>query len=88
MSGVGQGWSLAMGEFRADDCSRRLRSLAAAGDGLAIAERDGAHHTVPAHDVVVCSTHGNAAAALVVATPPEGRAGLGPQAVERLLAEV
>ena len=88
--------------------------VTAGGHGLAIAERDGAHHSVPAHDVVVCSTHGagdafagalgarlaagealrdaaryaNAAAALVVATPPEGRGGLGPQAVERLLAEV
>ena len=88
--------------------------VTAGGHGLAIAERDGAHATVPAHDVVVCSTHGagdafagalgarlaagdplrdaaryaNAAAALVVATPPEERAGLGPQAVERLLAEV
>ena len=88
--------------------------VTAGGHGLAIAERNGARATVPAHDVVVCSTHGagdafvgalgarlatgesllaatryaNAAAALVVATPPEERAGLGPQAVERLLAEV
>lgn len=88
--------------------------VTAGGDGLAIAGRDGAHDTVPAHDVVVCSTHGagdafvgalgarlaagvslreavryaNAAAALVVAAPPDGRAGLGPEAVERLLAEV
>jgi ribokinase len=88
--------------------------VTAGGHGLAIAGRDGAHHTVAPHDVVVCSTHGagdafvgalgarlaggealwdaaryaNAAAALVVATPPEGRAGLGPRSVERLLAEV
>jgi ribokinase len=88
--------------------------VTAGGHGLAIAGRDGAHHTVPAHDVVVCSTHGagdafvgalgarlaagealrdaaryaSAAAALVVATAPAGRAGLGPRAVERLLAEV
>jgi ribokinase len=88
--------------------------VTAGGHGLAIAGRDGARHTVPAHDVVVCSTHGagdafvgalaarlaagealhtaaryaNAAAALVVATPPEGRAGLGAEAVGRLLAEV
>ena len=88
--------------------------VTAGGHGLAIAERDGTHATAPAHDVVVCSTHGagdafagalgarlaagdalldaaryaNAAAALVVATPPERRAGLGSQAVERLLAEV
>ena len=88
--------------------------VTAGGHGLAIAERNGARATVPAHDVVVCSTHGagdafvgalgarlatgegllaatryaNAAAALVVATPSEERAGLGPQAVERLLAEV
>jgi ribokinase len=88
--------------------------VTAGGEGLAIAGRDGAHHTVPAHDVVVCSTHGagdafvgalgarlaagqalwdaaryaNAAAALVVSTQPEARAGLGPQAVEHLLAEV
>jgi ribokinase len=88
--------------------------VTAGGHGLAIADRHGAHDIVPAHDVVVCSTHGagdafvgalgarlaagapvrdavryaNAAAALVVATPPEGRGGLGPQAVERLLAEV
>jgi ribokinase len=88
--------------------------VTAGGHGLAIAGRDGAHHTIPAHDVVVCSTHGagdafvgalgarlaagealwdaaryaNAAAALVVATPPEGRGGLGPQSVEALLAEV
>jgi ribokinase len=88
--------------------------VTAGGHGLAIAERGGVKHTVPAHDVVVCSTHGagdafvgalaarlaggaslataaryaNAAAALVVSTPPEGRAGLGPGSVERLLAEV
>jgi ribokinase len=88
--------------------------VTAGGHGLAIAGRDGAHHTIPAHDVVVCSTHGagdafagalgarlaagaavwdaaryaNAAAALVVATPPEGRGKLGPQSVEALLAEV
>jgi ribokinase len=88
--------------------------VTAGGHGLAIAGRDGTRHTVPAHDVVVCSTHGagdafagalgarlaagvslgdaaryaNAAAALVVATPPGGRAGLGRHAVERLLAEV
>ncbi len=88
--------------------------VTAGGHGLAIADRDGAQHSVPARKVVVCSTHGagdafvgalaarlaagqaladaaryaNAAAALVVATPPEGRAGLGRQAVETLLAEV
>jgi ribokinase len=88
--------------------------VTAGGHGLAVAARDGGQDTVPAHDVVVCSTHGagdafvgalgarlaagvslreavryaNAAAALVVATPPGERGGLGPQAVERLLAEV
>ena len=88
--------------------------VTAGGHGLAIAERDGAQHTVPAHDVVVCSTHGagdafvgalaarlaagealtsalryaNAAAALVVSTPPEAREALGPASVERLLREV
>jgi ribokinase len=88
--------------------------VTAGGHGLAIAGRDGAHHSVPAHKVVVCSTHGagdafvgafaarlaagealaaaaryaNAAAALVVATPPDGRAGLGPGSVEPMLQEV
>jgi ribokinase len=88
--------------------------VTAGGHGLAIAGRDGAQHTVPAHKVVVCSTHGagdafvgalgarlaagealagaaryaNAAAALVVMTPPDGRAGLGPRSVERMLQEV
>jgi ribokinase len=88
--------------------------VTAGAHGLAIADRDGARHTVPAHNVVVSSTHGagdafvgalaarlaagdalhvaaryaNAAAALVVATPPEGRADLGPEAVGRLLAEI
>ena len=109
------------------DCARSAAEAAAAllglvpcavvtagGHGLAIACRDGAHHTVPAHKVVVCSTHGagdafvgalaarlaagealegaaryaNAAAALVVATPPDGRAGLGPGSVEGMLREV
>jgi ribokinase len=88
--------------------------VTAGGHGLAIGIRHGAHHTVPAHKVVVSSTHGagdafvgalaarlaqgetperaaryaNAAAALVVNTPPEGRAELGPAAVEALLREV
>jgi ribokinase len=88
--------------------------VTAGGHGLAIAGRDGARHTVPAHRVVVCSTHGagdafvgalgarlaagealaaaaryaNAAAALVVMTPPDARAGLGPASVERRLQEV
>ncbi len=88
--------------------------VTAGGHGLAIAGRDGAHHTVAPHDVVVCSTHGagdafvgalgarlatgailwdaaryaNAAAALVVTTPPERRGGLGPRSVEALLTEV
>jgi ribokinase len=88
--------------------------VTAGGEGLAIARRNGAQYTVPAHAVVVCSTHGagdafvgalaarlaagealeaatryaNAAAALVVMTPPEDRARLGRESVEALLQEV